>query len=137
MFENRYETLLPYEQFVKRVVTYLTLGISFLLIVIGLGLLGFRVLEHMTWVDAFSNSAMTLADMGLITPLSTEGGKIFAGIYALFSGLLFYAAAGIIFAPIIHRLFHKFHLDKFTPFVTSENKDFSKMNRSELSNNTL
>ena len=65
----------------------------------------------MNWIDAFTNSALTLADMGLVTPIVTKAGKIFAGIYALLSGLIFFSVVGIVFAPIIHRIFHKFHLD--------------------------
>ena len=68
-------------------------------------------LEKMPWVDAFLNVAMILSGMGPIGTLQTDAGKIFAGCYALFSGLALVAALGIIFAPVVHRFLHKFHLE--------------------------
>lgn len=72
---------------------------------------GYHVFEGMGWVDAFTNAAMILSGMGPANPLQTTAGKIFAGVYALFSGLAFISAAGVVFAPIFHRFLHKFHLD--------------------------
>ena len=66
----------------------------------------------MSWVDAFVNAAMILSGMGPISTLQTDGGKIFAGCYALFSGLAFIAILGIIFAPAIHRFLHRFHVEE-------------------------
>lgn len=71
---------------------------------------GYHHFEGMEWIDAFVNAAMILSGMGPLTPLQTWGGKLFAGIYALYSGLALIFATGIIFAPIVHRLFHRFHL---------------------------
>lgn len=72
---------------------------------------GYMYFENMTAVDAFVNAAMLLSGMGPLTPLTTNAGKIFAGIYALYSGLAFIAATGIVVAPIFHRFFHRFHLE--------------------------
>jgi len=65
----------------------------------------------MGWVDAFENAAMILSGMGPVSILHTEAGKIFAGCYALFSGLLLITVTGIVLAPVIHRGLHKFHLE--------------------------
>jgi hypothetical protein len=65
----------------------------------------------MPWIDAFANAAMILSGMGPLAPLRTWGGKLFAGLYGLYSGLLLIAVAGLILAPIIHRVLHRFHLE--------------------------
>ena len=74
-------------------------------------MLGYHFFEKMPWVDAFVNAAMILSGMGPMGALATTNGKIFAGCYALFSGLAFILIIGLIFAPILHRLFHRFHLE--------------------------
>ncbi len=77
-----------------------------------LGMEGYRHYESMSWVDAYVNAAMILSGMGPVGTLNTEGGKIFAGSYALFSGIIFLIAMAVVFAPIIRRFMHRFHLDE-------------------------
>jgi hypothetical protein len=72
---------------------------------------GYRSFEGMDWIDAFANASMILSGMGPLGPLQTPGGKLFAGLYALYSGLALIAVTGIIFAPILHRLLHRFHME--------------------------
>ncbi len=87
-------------------------GLALALIGISLfvGIMGYEHYEHMSWLDAFLNSAMLLGGMG---PVKTEGlsepGKLFAGVYALYAGLVFIAVMGILLAPVIHRILHRFH----------------------------
>ena len=64
------------------------------------------------WLDAFANAAMILSGMGPLDPLKTAGGKLFAGFYALFSGVAFLTTVGILLAPVVHRALHKFHLEE-------------------------
>jgi len=78
---------------------------------LGIGMAGYHFLEHLGWVDSFVNAAMILSGMGPLAPLQTTSGKIFAGCYALFSGLAFITSIGLIFAPVFHRFLHKFHLE--------------------------
>lgn len=87
-------------------------GLLVLFIALAVGVLGYHRFEGMTWIDSFGNAAMILSGMGPLTPLHTDGGKVFAGCYALFSGLVFIAVAGIVLAPAVHRLLHRFHLEK-------------------------
>lgn len=86
-------------------------GLLFILAALGIGMWGYHHFETMSWTDAFLNASMILGGMGPVTTLVTEGGKIFAGIYALFSGLAFIAIMALVFAPVIHRFFHKIHLE--------------------------
>ena len=84
---------------------------AIILTCLGVGMLGYHHFESMSWIDAFANAAMILSGMGPFGPLQTDSGKLFAGLYALFSGLAFITTAGIILAPVAHRLMHKFHLE--------------------------
>lgn len=111
MFEKRHQPLAPTTIFIARLVRALIFGLLLVVIGEGIGMLGYHYFEKMSWVDAFANAAMILSGMGPLTPLNTFAGKIFAGLYALFSGLAFILVVGIIFAPVLHRYFHRFHLD--------------------------
>jgi hypothetical protein len=74
-------------------------------------MIGYRSVAGMAWVDAFLNASMLLGGMGPVGELQTAGAKIFAGLYALYSGLVFIASAGILTAPIAHRILHKLHVE--------------------------
>lgn len=76
-----------------------------------IGMLGYHEFEGMSWIDAFLNASMILSGMGPAANLNTEAGKLFAGCYALFSGLAFIAIVVIFLSPIIHRFFRKIHLE--------------------------
>ena len=73
---------------------------------------GYVQLEGMSWLDAFLNAAMLLGGMGPVNPPLTPGGKLFAGLYALYAGLVFIVTAALIFTPIVHRVMHNFHWDE-------------------------
>jgi len=76
------------------------------------GMAGYHYLEDLPWIDAFVNAAMILSGMGPVAQLQTWGGKLFAGLYALYSGLAVLVAASILMAPIFHRWLHRFHLEE-------------------------
>ena len=76
-----------------------------------LGVCGYHIFEGLSWVDSLLNASMILGGMGPINSLHTLGGKLFASFYALYSGLVFLAFAGIVLAPPLHRLLHRFHLE--------------------------
>lgn len=110
-FENKDQRLAPQHIFLKRVFRGISLGLLLIVISLTIGMCGYHFFESMSWVDAFVNAAMILSGMGPMTPLQTAAGKMFAGFYALFSGLALIVIIGVIFAPVIHRFFHKFHMD--------------------------
>jgi hypothetical protein len=76
-----------------------------------IGILGYHFIADLEWIDALLNAAMILTGMGEIDPLTTAGAKIFAALYALFSGIVFLTAAGAILAPMFHRVLQRFHLE--------------------------
>jgi hypothetical protein len=111
MFEHHAKPLLPRRIFYRRVVRNVLIGVAFIAVSLGIGMAGYHHFEKMSWLDAFVNASMLLSGMGPVGTLQTDGGKMFAGGYALFSGLALVAAIGIIFAPVFHRFLHKFHLE--------------------------
>ena len=82
-------------------------------LVIGMG--GYHWLAPMSWMDAFLNAAMLLGGMGPIDPLTNDSAKLFAGVYALYCGLVFIVTAGLLIAPMGSYLLHRFHLDQQKP----------------------
>jgi hypothetical protein len=108
MFEKKHEPLLPLPIFIKRVLSNLFLGLTIVAFSLVLGMMGYHHFENMNWIDSFVNTAMILSGMGPFATLETDAGKIFAGIYALFSGIIFLIVIAIVLAPIIHRFFHRF-----------------------------
>ena len=79
---------------------------------LGMGVLGYHFLAGLPWIDALVNASMILGGMGPVDRVESEAGKLFASFYALFSGLLFIAAASLALAPFVHRIMHKLHIDE-------------------------
>ena len=123
MFEHRRQPLLPRRAFLMRLSRFA--ASAFILVIVSwlIGILGYRIFEDMPWIDAILNAAMILGGMGPVNPLHTDLGKLFASVYALFSGMVFVAAAGLFIAPLLHRLLHQFHLDADKAEVQAENDD--------------
>ena len=111
MYERRTQPLSPRRVFYARLTRSGTLGAAIILASLCIGMAGYHYFEKLSWLDAFTNASMILSGMGPLAPIQTTGGKLFAGCYALFSGIAFVSSIGVIFAPIFHRFLHKFHLD--------------------------
>lgn len=109
MYERRRHPPLSRAQFARRVAAHF--GVAGALIVFSLlaGMWGYAHYENLAWRDAFLNAAMILGGMGPVESPQTPDGKIFAGFYALYCGIIFIATTGIILAPLVHRLLHRFH----------------------------
>ena len=111
MFEHKSRPLLPTHLFYQRMLFSFLLGLLLVAVSLVVGMLGYHHFEQMSWIDAFVNAAMILSGMGPMLPITTYGGKLFAGIYAIYSGIALISIAGIIFAPVYHRFLHRFHLE--------------------------
>ena len=111
IFEHRQQKPIPLRAFLIRQGQYVFSACLLLSIGLGVGVIGYHEFESLSWLDSFLNAAMILGGMGPVDVLHTEAGKLFAGIYALFSGLVFLVAAGLFFSPLVHRLLHKFHFE--------------------------
>ncbi len=113
MYERRHAPLATRAVFRRRVAQHFGIGMVLIGGSLAIGMIGYRSLEGMPWIDAYLNAAMLLGGMGPVAPdLHTDGGKLFAGLYAMYSGLVVLAAASIILAPMFHRFVHRFHLEE-------------------------
>ncbi len=111
MFERHHEKLLPRKAFLKRLIKYTLISIGLLAFSLVAGMIGYHALEGLSWTDSFLNAAMLMGGMGPANALQTNEGKIFAGIYALYCGMVLLIAVGIFAVPIVHRFLHRFHLE--------------------------
>lgn len=111
MYEHVKLPVAPRKAYYLRLLRNLFIGLVLIVIALWIGILGYHFLEHQSWIDAFVSASMILSGMGPTSPLTTYEGKVFAGFYALFSGLTFILIVGIILAPVVHRFFHQFHVD--------------------------
>lgn len=109
MYEHRSHPLLPRSEFIKRMLWHFAASLAILVFSLALGMAGYWYYEELAWRDGFLNSAMLMGGMGPVNAPQTNGGKIFAGLYALYAGLVFIVAASVVVAPVVHRLMHKFH----------------------------
>jgi len=110
-YEHRNERLLPRRQFLGRLAVHALFVIGVGLASLLAGMAGYHWLEGLSWIDSFLNAAMILGGMGPVAPLQTPAGKLFAGLYALYSGMVLLVMVGVLLAPVVHRLLHRFHLD--------------------------
>ncbi len=115
MYEHRRSPPLPYRRFALRLLRHFALAAALLALSLCLGMAGYEHYEHLPWRDAFLNSAMLLGGMGPVNNPLTPAGKLFAGCYALYAGLIFIVTAGIMLAPVVHRMLHLFHCDERNP----------------------
>jgi hypothetical protein len=111
MYEHKDAPLLTRWQFARRLTGHLGLVVALFGVSLYGGMLGYRVFAHMRWVDAFLNASMLLGGMGQVGDLPTDAAKIFAGLYALYAGLVFIVSIGIIIAPVAHRILHRLHVE--------------------------
>jgi hypothetical protein len=111
-FERRHEELAPRSVFVRRIIASLAVALVTILVALFIGICGYHFLAGFNWVDSFLEASMILGGMGPVNQLPTDAAKVFASIYALFSGLILIALMGIILSPVAHRVMHKFHVDE-------------------------
>lgn len=114
-YEHRSEPLLARPQFMRRLAGHSLFALGVVAGSLGLGVLGYHGLEGLSWLDSLLNASMILGGMGPVDRLHTAAGKMFASFYALFSGMVFLVAAGILIAPLAHRLLHRLHLESSAP----------------------
>ena len=112
MYESRKQPPLSPIHFRRRLALHVAIATGLLLGSLLIGMAGYAGFEDLPWRDSFLNSAMLLGGMGPVDAPRSDGGKVFAGIYALYAGLVFIVAGGLVFVPVLHRLLHKLHWDE-------------------------
>lgn len=111
MFEHKDSPLLSARDFYVRLGRCFALMLVILVFSLALGTIGYHHFGKLAWIDALENAAMILTGMGPVTPMTTDGGKLFATFYALYSGVAFLTSVAVLAAPVVHRFMHKFHMD--------------------------
>ena len=104
--------MLPPKEFAKRVLKYTVFSIALLTFSIGIGILGYHYIGDLNWIDSLYNASMILTGMGPVNELQTDSAKVFASIYAIFSGVIFLSTVAIFFAPFAHRLMHLLKIEE-------------------------
>ena len=112
VFERKHEKLAPFPVFLKRVVGSIALAGLLVGAVLFVGVSGYHWLAGFGWIDSILEASMILGGMGPVSQLPNSAAKLFASGYALFSGLVFIAVMSIVLSPIVHRMLHKFHIEK-------------------------
>ena len=112
MYENRHQKPLPRPLFLRRILAHALIAAGIITMSLGIGVAGYCGFEHLSALDGFLNSAMLLGGMGPVNAPVTHAGKLFAGFFALYAGLVFIVTAGLLFTPLLHRLMHHFHWDE-------------------------
>jgi hypothetical protein len=110
--EHRTHAVISHHRFARRMLLACAIWVGLTVVGLAIGIAGYALFERMSFVDAYVNAAMILSGMGPIGELKTTAGKIFAGSYAIFSGLLIVIATGFVLAPVFHRVLHKFHVEQ-------------------------
>ena len=112
MYEHRTHRPLPFAAFLARIGLHAALSGLIIISSLFAGMAGYQYFEGLAWRDAFLNAAMLLGGMGPVNPPLTAAGKLFAGIYALYAGLVFIVTATLVVTPVLHRVLHRFHLNE-------------------------
>ena len=111
MYEHRSHPVIPRIEFFVRVIRHGLLAFGVVIVALLLGICGYHYFEGLPWLDALLNASMILGGMGPVDPIHTVGGKWFASLYAIFSGVVFIGVMGVVLAPFAHRLLHRFHME--------------------------
>jgi TRAP-type C4-dicarboxylate transport system permease small subunit len=112
IYENKKEKLISFAKFKSRIMYAVYIDIILLSVSLLMGVMGYHYFNNLSYVDAFMNASMILGGMGPVDPLINNTAKIFAGVYALYSGIAFLTSFAILIAPVYHRFLHKFHLEE-------------------------
>jgi hypothetical protein len=111
MYESKTQRPLALQPFARRLALHTGIAIGLIAVSLAMGMTGYVCFEHLSWLDAFLNASMLLGGMGPVNAPATGAGKLFAGIFALYAGLVFIVTAALLFTPLLHRLMHRFHWD--------------------------
>jgi len=109
VYEAKRQKPLGRRKFARRLSGHLLIAAGVVALSLGLGMAGYSGFEHLSLTDAFLNASMLLGGMGPVDMPKTHAGKLFAGFYALYAGLVFLVVAALLFTPLLHRLMHRFH----------------------------
>jgi hypothetical protein len=109
--KTKIKKLQPFPSFTRQVFKTAALAMALIIFSLGIGMLGYHYMCRLSWIDSLLNASMILTGMGPVNQFTTSEGKIFASVYAIYSGAAFLTIFAVFISPIFHRFMHKFHLD--------------------------
>jgi len=110
MFEHHRQPLASLPAFIRRMAACFAVSQALAAVALLIGMVGYHQIAGLQWIDSFENAAMILGGMGPVDQMTTTSAKLFAGLYAIFCGLVFISVMGIVLAPVLHRVMHRLHL---------------------------
>jgi hypothetical protein len=110
-FEPKNAPLAPLRKFGARVASSALFALALVAAMLGVGMAGYHWIAELSWLDAFHQAALLLSGMGPVETMSSASAKVFDGCYALLCGIVLLAVTGLLFAPFVHRIMHKFHVE--------------------------
>jgi hypothetical protein len=110
-YHRAIKPLPPPEAFARRVLRSVLVGLSVIVLCLGIGVVGYHAFARLPWLDSLLNASMILTGMGPVDPMTSTAAKLFASFYALFSGVAFISTIGVLLAPVLQRFLHRFHLE--------------------------
>jgi N-acyl-L-homoserine lactone synthetase len=111
MDEKKKRKLQPLPSFARRLGISAAIMAGMVSLALLAGIMGYHTIAHLGWVDSLLNASMILTGMGPVDPMKDDAAKLFASAYALFSGVVFLSAVGVLLSPILHRILRSFHID--------------------------
>jgi hypothetical protein len=111
MQKSRFKNLPPKTHFLNKLFINLLIALVLIIVSLGIGMLGYHHFMNLGFADSLINASMILSGMGPVDHADTDGAKIFASFYAIYSGVAFISSMAFLFVPIIHRFLHKMHLE--------------------------
>lgn len=111
MYERHNERLISRMAFARRMANHSGYAAVLVAVSLAVGMLGYHVFDDLPWTDAFVDASMLLGGMGPVNPLRNSSAKLFAGVFALYAGLVFLVLTGLMLAPVFHRVLHAFHAE--------------------------
>lgn len=112
MLEHHTKPLLPFRQYLLRILRYSGFALILIGFSLGIGVIGYHYFNELPWLDALLNASMILTGMGPVDSMKNDGAKWFASVYAIFSGVAFLSTVAVFLTPMIHRTLHRYHLDQ-------------------------
>ena len=106
------KNILPPKEFAKRVLKYSIFSLLLVVVSLGIGILGYHYIGYLGWIDSLYNASMILTGMGPVNVMESDNAKVFASMYAIFSGVVFLSTVAIFFSPFAHRLMHLLHIEE-------------------------
>ncbi len=111
LYEHGGQPLLSRRRFAQRLWRHFLMALAIIVVSLLVGMAGYHWLAQQSWIDAFLNAAMLMGGMGPVGDIPTVSGKLFAGLYALYAGLVLIASAAVLLTPVLHRVMHRIHLE--------------------------